>query len=48
MVSLGVAKAPDEPASMVPGDYHAQTSVNASVAAGARAAERLTDVLGLA
>jgi oxygen-dependent protoporphyrinogen oxidase len=30
------------------GDYHAQTSVNASVAAGARAAERLTTVLGLA
>jgi predicted NAD/FAD-dependent oxidoreductase len=30
------------------GDYHAQTSVNASVAAGARAAEQLTTVLELA
>jgi oxygen-dependent protoporphyrinogen oxidase len=30
------------------GDYHAQCSVNASVAAGARAAEQLTGVLGLA
>ncbi len=29
------------------GDYHAQTSVNASVAAGARAAEALTGILAL-
>jgi oxygen-dependent protoporphyrinogen oxidase len=30
------------------GDYHAQCSVNASVAAGSRAAEQLTELLGLA
>ncbi|MDT7771177.1 MAG: hypothetical protein QOC67_101, partial [Pseudonocardiales bacterium] len=29
------------------GDYHAQTSVNASVAAGAQAAERLINTLHL-